>query len=88
MIINLFYLFLNIILYLDLIRIRSIASPTFSSGKLRAMIPLMNKCVRKLVDYMDSVVPSTGSRDLNIKEVVTGFTIDVGLVIVLKNEFN
>lgn len=41
------------------------------------MIPLMNQCVKKLVDYMDTVVPAIGSSDLNIKEVITGFTIDV-----------
>ncbi|KAH9395143.1 hypothetical protein TYRP_005214 [Tyrophagus putrescentiae] len=36
-------------------RIRSIASPSFTSGKLRSMAPLMNRCIEKLVTYFNSV---------------------------------
>lgn len=52
-------------------RIRSITSPTFSTGKLKAMVPLMNHCVQKLVSYVDSVLDG-GPSDLTIKKVITG----------------
>ncbi|KAH9394160.1 hypothetical protein TYRP_021294 [Tyrophagus putrescentiae] len=56
-------------------RIRSIASPSFTSGKLRSMAPLMNRCIEKLVTYFNSVAEN-GSGVIKTKEVLAGFTID------------
>ncbi|KAJ6223022.1 hypothetical protein RDWZM_001567 [Blomia tropicalis] len=58
-------------------RIRSITSPTFTSGKLRGMQMLMDRCVDKLANYFDRIIDSPKNGCLNAKEVVTGFTIDV-----------
>ena len=55
-------------------RVRRITSPAFTSGKLRGMYPLMNKCIEKLSMYLDR---SCGEESINTKEVIAGFTIDV-----------
>ena len=57
-------------------RMRTITSPSFTSGKLRAMIPLMEKCVDQFVRFLDKKVQNNGGV-INVKEVTTGFTIDV-----------
>ena len=41
------------------------------------MYPLMNRCVDKLVAYMDKVTEASGDGIVNVKEMITGFTIDV-----------
>ena len=56
--------------------IRTITSPTFSSGKLRGMNLLMDRCINKLVGYFDKI-STKGSGVFNTKEVIAGFTIDV-----------
>ena len=55
--------------------LRSIVTPAFTSGKLRGMQVLMNKCVDKLIVNFDKV--STDSKVFKTKEVITKFTIDV-----------
>lgn len=57
-------------------RVRSITSPSFTSGKLRGMNPLMNKCIDKLVGYFDNL-SANSDRSFNTKDVIAGFTIDV-----------
>lgn len=63
--------------------LRTITSPAFTSGKLRAMHPLMDRGIGKLTTYLDSVIDSgsTSSKEGNllkdVKETVAGFTIDV-----------
>src|SRR6218665_3915420 len=57
-------------------RIRSIATPAFTSGKLRKMFPLLKQSTDKLEKYLSGV--SEGSNpSFNVKDVITGFTIDV-----------
>ena len=65
-------------------RIRSITSPTFTSGKLRGMYPLMCNCVHKLINYLDCVADGV----INTKEVITGFTIDVIALTSFATEIN
>ena len=57
-------------------RIRAITSPSFTSGKLKGMHALMNHCVDRLTDYLEKIIASKEGK-LNVKEVITGFTIDV-----------
>jgi len=57
-------------------RVRTITSPSFTSGKLRGMNPLMNRCIDKLNAYMHNLC-KTGDGVLDTKEIVSGFTIDV-----------
>lgn len=60
--------------------LRTITSPAFTSGKLRAMHSLMDRGIQKLTTYLDSVL-ETSSTDgavlKDVKETVAGFTIDV-----------
>ncbi|KAH9394069.1 Cytochrome P450 3A4 [Tyrophagus putrescentiae] len=60
-------------------KIRSITSPTFTSGKLRGMNGMMSKCVQSLVRYLDKLVEKEeeGGAVMDTKEVIAGFTIDV-----------
>ena len=57
-------------------RVRTITGPSFTSGKLRAMVPLMEKCVDKFVAYFDKVIQEKDGV-VDVKKVTTGFTIDV-----------
>lgn len=57
-------------------RIRSITSPSFSSGKLRGMHVLMDKSINDLAAYFDKVI-AKDIKELNIKEVMMGLTIDI-----------
>ena len=47
-------------------RVRSITTPSFTTGKLRAMTAMMNHCVSKLDRYLDKVV-TTKSGAVNVK---------------------
>lgn len=60
-----------------LFRIRAIISPSFTTGKLRGMHLMMERCVEKLSDYFDSIIASKTKGALNIKEVMTGFAVDI-----------
>ena len=53
-------------------RIRTITSPTFTSGKLKGMHRLMNICVDKLI-----VAEQKEDNAIDTKQVIAGFTIDV-----------
>ena len=57
-------------------RVRTITGPSFTSGKLRAMVPLMEKCVDKFAAYFDKAIQQKDGV-VDIKKVTTGFTIDV-----------
>lgn len=58
-------------------RIRTIVSPTFSSGKLKAMHALISRCTALLVDHLTSIVDGPAQGRVNFKNVVTGYAIDV-----------
>lgn len=60
-------------------RVRSLVTPTFTSGKLKGMSPLMMKCIGKLNDYLGNLIDQSNSAkaELDTKTVLSGFTIDV-----------
>lgn len=62
--------------------VRTITSPAFTSGKLRAMHGLMERSINKLTSFLDGVTSSSSSGNKegllkDVKEVAAGFTIDV-----------
>lgn len=56
-------------------RVRHIASPAFTTNKLKGMNALMVHCISKLSSYFESI-SKVGSGVINVKEVMAGFTID------------
>lgn len=61
-------------------RCRVVTSPTFSSGKLREMNVIMQKCIKNLDDYFDRIIeqqPEKSSVVFQAKTTFAGFTIDV-----------
>ncbi|CAG2119371.1 unnamed protein product, partial [Medioppia subpectinata] len=57
-------------------RIRAIASPAFTSGKLKHMYPLINECCRDFLAALDRDV-STGRREVELKQLMIAYTRDV-----------
>ncbi|XP_075677184.1 cytochrome P450 3A41-like [Dermatophagoides pteronyssinus] len=57
-------------------RMRSIASPSFTTGKLRAMTKTMNNCVDRLFNNLDKIIDQSNGQ-LETKKIVAGFTMDV-----------
>ena len=56
-------------------RVRAIVSPTFSSGKMKAMYPSIKRCLNEFLESLD-VIASEG-RDLNVKQEFNNYTMDV-----------
>lgn len=54
---------------------RTKLSPTFTSGKMKNMFPLLNKCSQQLQEYIDDVVLEQGS--FGVKDLIIRFTTDV-----------
>ncbi|PAA78178.1 hypothetical protein BOX15_Mlig028940g3 [Macrostomum lignano] len=54
-------------------RIRSILSPTFSSGKIKAMFPLVEQCS----DQLCNALVKSSNESVDIKTFFTNFTMDV-----------
>lgn len=52
---------------------RTYLSPTFTSGKMKNMFYLVNKCAKELVEYVDK----THSPTVHVKETMARFTTDV-----------
>ncbi|CAG2111255.1 unnamed protein product, partial [Medioppia subpectinata] len=57
-------------------RIRAIASPTFTSSKLKDMYPVVNECCRHFLAALDRDV-STGRTEVELKALMAAYTIDV-----------
>ncbi|ODN01300.1 Cytochrome P450 6k1 [Orchesella cincta] len=58
--------------------IRSIMSPTFTTGKIRRMFEHFNNCGVELVNFIKSKpVGSPGSRDIVVKEAISRYLVDV-----------
>ncbi|CAG2109661.1 unnamed protein product [Medioppia subpectinata] len=57
-------------------RIRAIASPTFTSHKLKDMYPVVNECCRHFLAALDRDV-STGRTEVELKVLMAAYTIDV-----------
>ncbi|XP_046569764.1 cytochrome P450 3A6-like [Haliotis rubra] len=54
---------------------RSVLSPTFSSGKMRQMVPLIQKCTASLVQNLER--QSRGGGSVEMKNVMGCYTLDV-----------
>ncbi|CAG2172429.1 unnamed protein product [Oppiella nova] len=57
-------------------RVRDIASPTFTSGKMRKMYALINHCGQEFIDSLDKDV-SNGMNEIELKRVISAYTMDV-----------
>lgn len=56
-------------------RLRAISSPTFTSGKMRKMYPLIRRCVQDFVDHLQSYVDQ--KKEIDMKVAHGAFTMDV-----------
>lgn len=55
--------------------LRSKSTPTFTSGKMKTMFQIINKCAEQMNDYIDEI--SSKNMPLDIKEIVAKYTTDV-----------
>ncbi|KAL3865966.1 hypothetical protein ACJMK2_043310 [Sinanodonta woodiana] len=55
--------------------LRSTLSPTFSSGKMRNMTPLISRCLEKLIQNAKNM--SEGGKSVEMKNLFGAFTLDV-----------
>lgn len=60
-------------------RIRSITSPTFTSGKLKGMQAIMSRSIENLGKYFDHILEAKGNepQSFDSKEVISGLTVDI-----------
>ena len=65
--------FLNLLNGQEWRNMRSIVSPTFSSGKMKAMFPLMKKSLENLM----TVFSRTVTREIDVVPIFANFTMDV-----------
>ena len=56
-------------------RIRAIASPAFTSGKLKKMYSLINKCLTDFIEHIDEV--ATKNKEVEVKRLYGLYTMDV-----------
>ncbi len=55
-------------------KVRSMMSPAFTSGKLKAMAPLIDQVGDEFVDYLGGLADK--SEEFSAKEVLTSYTLD------------
>ncbi|XP_054163783.1 uncharacterized protein LOC128961559 [Oppia nitens] len=58
-------------------RLRAVVSPTFSSGKLRKMRPLIDDCLHTLVTNLDKLSKESDEGVVDMKKVFGAFTMEV-----------
>ncbi|CAG2109332.1 unnamed protein product [Medioppia subpectinata] len=58
-------------------RVRSIVSPTFSSGKMRKMYPMVRQCLTDFMDHLEVIVGDGEAVEIDVKQVFGNFTMDV-----------
>ncbi|CAG2162374.1 unnamed protein product [Oppiella nova] len=56
-------------------KMRSVISPTFSSGKMRAMHPIIIDCVKRLEEYLEK--KAANKEELEMKKIMGNLTMDV-----------
>ncbi|XP_054157201.1 uncharacterized protein LOC128955552 [Oppia nitens] len=56
---------------------RSIISPTFSSGKMRAMHHMMADCIHRLDQYIETKLQNKDIDEIELKKVMSNLTMDV-----------
>ncbi|CAG2180197.1 unnamed protein product, partial [Oppiella nova] len=57
-------------------RVRAIVSPTFTSGKMRRMYPLISRCCDDFLNSVDKDV-SNGMNEVELKRLMGAYTMDV-----------
>lgn len=59
-------------------RVRSITSPTFTTGKLKGMQSMMNKSIDGLALYFDNILEAKSEpQAIDTRDVIAGLTIDI-----------
>jgi len=56
-------------------RVRSIVSPTFTSGKMKKMFPLMRSCTQEFVEALEQY--ANEESDISLKDINGNYTMDV-----------
>ena len=56
-------------------RIRSIISPSFSSGKMKRMYPLIRQSLKDFLDHLDGM--AANKQNVNLKDLYGNYTMDV-----------
>ncbi|XP_054166760.1 cytochrome P450 3A14-like [Oppia nitens] len=56
-------------------RYRSITSPTFTSGKMKKMYPMIRECLKEYLKTLDDL--AINKSDINLKDMNGNFTMDV-----------
>ncbi|CAG2163113.1 unnamed protein product, partial [Oppiella nova] len=56
-------------------RVRAIASPTFTSGKMRKMYPLINHCCEDFINNLDKL--AANKSEVELKQLMGAYTMDV-----------
>ncbi|CAG2172077.1 unnamed protein product, partial [Oppiella nova] len=58
-------------------KMRAIISPTFSSGRMRSMHPIVTDCVKRLEDYLETKASDKSNNEIELKKVMSDLTMDV-----------
>ena len=58
-------------------RLRAIVSPTFSTGKLRRMRPLIDDCLQNLIANTNKLLKESEKQEVDMKKVLSAFTMEV-----------
>jgi cytochrome P450 family 3 subfamily A len=56
-------------------RLRSIASPTFTSGKMKKMYPSIRECLEEFLEHLETFAKE--EKDINLKDMHGNYTMDV-----------
>ncbi|XP_054157194.1 uncharacterized protein LOC128955546 [Oppia nitens] len=56
---------------------RSIISPTFSSGKIRSMHPIVNDCIKRLDENFEKHLTNKNVAEIEVKKMMSSLTMDV-----------
>ncbi|KAH8278877.1 hypothetical protein KR018_010689 [Drosophila ironensis] len=57
--------------------LRTKLTPSFTSGKLKAMFETSNAVGDKLIAHLNSKLPQTGSQEVEIKELLATYAVDI-----------
>ncbi|KAH7639539.1 lithocholate 6-beta-hydroxylase-like [Dermatophagoides farinae] len=57
-------------------RMRAIISPSFTTGKIRSTIPMMNQCIDQLFEHFERNIQQSNGH-LNVRKFIMGLTMDV-----------
>ncbi|CAD6991883.1 unnamed protein product [Ceratitis capitata] len=57
--------------------LRQKLTPSFSSGKLKAMFPTSDDIGNKMVEYLNRILPEEGGAEVDIKDILVTYAIDI-----------